>query len=158
MFPPVIARGHAVMPLERTGKVHHIGEFAVVNDFLDPHIGHSQQLGSPDHLLVPHKPQRRKAVHGTEQTPEMIGRDAVLGGQLVEIEFPERVPADLIPDLADVIRIFLDPGVMTQGPADLQHEPVYAFGDLRMIIFFIHAVIIDRLHEYFRYLFRIVRS
>ena len=58
MLPPVVARRHARITLERTGEIHHIGEFAVVNDLLDPHVRHDQQFGGADHLLVPDKYRR----------------------------------------------------------------------------------------------------
>ena len=108
MFPPVIARGHAVMPLERTGKVHHIGEFAVVNDLLDPHVRHDQQFGGADHLLVPDEYRRGKTMHLSEQPSKMTQCGPVLDRQLVEIEIPERILADLVADFPDLIRVFLD--------------------------------------------------
>ena len=101
MFSAVVARRHARIPLEGTGKVHHTVKFTVIYDLLDPHIGHDQQFSGADHLLVPDKSRRRKTVYLPEETAEMIQGDPVFSGQPMEIEIPERVFADIIADLKE---------------------------------------------------------
>ena len=94
-------------------------------------------------------------MHLPEQTAEMTQRGPVLGRQLMEIEIPERILADLVTDFPDLIRVFLDTRSAPQRPADFQQDPVDAYRDFIMIKFPVHAEIIGCIDKEIRDLLRI---
>ena len=54
-LPPITARARPKSPLKGAHKTRHLFEARVVSNFLNPHLGRPQQIGSPVHTPVREK-------------------------------------------------------------------------------------------------------